>query len=473
MIRVFLFLFLGWTFTTCSSSEIATPETPELPEIEIKINGGPAGKTILVGIISDQQFTADTATMNSDGVVIFEREKPFPTGLYYVLMSNNSSFAILLDNDQTMKLESELNQLTDKMVVKGNLSTDLYYQNQKYEDVFQANIQPINSQLATLSQDDPEYSNLKAKQEKLREDQRTHLQQIFDDYPDSFFTKFKRAAQNPQVRDIRLPDGSIDQQSQVYQYRMEFWDNVDFSNDDLLRTPVIFNKLKRYINELTIQHQDSIIASTDHLVNQIENAPETFKFITNWIALKYEPGKTPIMDGEAILVHIIQNYFTREKAFWADSMTVYGLQQRASEMEASLVGKKGPDVISTDQYGQQKSIYEIDAPYIIVFLYNPTCDHCIEETPQLVKFYREWKPKGVEVFAIAIDTNPNEWKDFIVKNNMDWINVYDPTNRSIYGKYYVDNTPELYVLNKDRIIIAKNLKPNQATTVIERDIAKQ
>jgi hypothetical protein len=50
--------------------------------------------------------------------------------------------------------------------------------------------------------------------------------------------------------------------------------------------------------------------------------------------------------------------------------------------------------------------------------------------------------------------------------------VFDPTNRAIYAKYFVDITPELYVLNKDRIIVGKNLHPDQLEEVFEREFRK-
>jgi peroxiredoxin len=179
------------------------------------------------------------------------------------------------------------------------------------------------------------------------------------------------------------------------------------------------------------------------------------------------------MDPEAVFVTVVENYFTEERAFWASPAEVQGLRTRAGEMSASLVGKKGPDVTANDPTGTPRSIYEIKAPYVVVFLFNPTCDNCMIETPKLVRFYQEWKSKGVEVYAIAIDTDDAEWKAYVKKNNMNWINVFDPSNRSIYGKYYVDHTPELYVLNPDRTIIAKNLKTEQIQTVIERDQRKR
>ena len=106
-------------------------------------------------------------------------------------------------------------------------------------------------------------------------------------------------------------------------------------------------------------------------------------------------------------------------------------------------------------------------------MYNPTCEHCMKETPQLVEWYKKNKNSGVDVFAIAIDTDKNEWTDYIEKNGMEFTNVFDPTNESIYAKYYVNVTPEIYLLNKERKIIAKNLKVFQIDEMINRDRSGQ
>jgi peroxiredoxin len=174
------------------------------------------------------------------------------------------------------------------------------------------------------------------------------------------------------------------------------------------------------------------------------------------------------MDGEAVYVHMINKYFTKEKAIWTDSMTVYGLQQRAGEMAQSLTGQPGPNITVPDVDGNPKTLYDLKAPYLIVYMYNPTCEHCIEETPKLVNFLRG--RNDVEVFAVALDTEVAPWKKFIQDfGTQNWTNVYDPSNRSIYKTYFVDHTPELYLLNADRKIIGKNLKASQIEEVINRD----
>ncbi|HNL39915.1 MAG TPA: TlpA disulfide reductase family protein, partial [Saprospiraceae bacterium] len=191
-----------------------------------------------------------------------------------------------------------------------------------------------------------------------------------------------------------------------------------------------------------------------------------------WIATQYENTKTTVMDGEAVYVHIIKNFFTPELAFWDTPENLEKLQKHVWEMEASLMGRKGPDVAAPNQYGQMKSIYEIQAPIVIVFMYSPDCEHCQEQSPKVEQFYKRWKDKGVEVFGIAVNTTDKEWRDFLVKEGFTFTNVFDPSNRAIYAKYFVDITPELYVLNKDRIIVAKNLNVDQLDTIVEREFRK-
>jgi hypothetical protein len=75
-------------------------------------------------------------------------------------------------------------------------------------------------------------------------------------------------------------------------------------------------------------------------------------------------------------------------------------------------------------------------------------------------------------FGIAVSTTDAEWKAFVKEKGFTFTNVFDPTNRAIYAKYFVDITPEIYVLNKDRIIVGKNLHPNQLDTIFERELKK-
>lgn len=441
----------------------------ESPDIALSIKNITPGKVYLIGTFTGQNYRADSTQVDASGNVRFKRNEPYKPGMFYVVFPNNLNLQLLLDKDQTMSIVADANDIVETIKVTGNTDTQLLYENLVYERNHRDQIDPINQNLNQVKAGTPEHQKLKAQQDALISQRQDDLEKIFQKYPNTFFTNFKRAGQNPLIKDVRRPNGSVDVAKQIYLYRTEFWDNVAFDDERLLYTPVINNKLTRYMEKLTTQHPDSINQSASFLVDKSLNYPEYFKYFANYITLKYEPTKTELMDSEKVYVHMIQKYFTKERAVWSDSMTVQGLQTRAYEMSGSLTGNKGPDVKANDPNGQLKSIYELKSDYIIVYLYNPTCEHCMIETPKLVQYYNQNKNKGIDVFAIGIDTNDKEWKDYIKKNGMTWTNVHDPSNRSIYAKYFVDITPEIYVLNKDRTIIAKNLKVSQIEQVIQKD----
>lgn len=443
--------------------------TSESPDIKITIKGAQPGNVRLIGIYADRQYLADSAKIDASGTIHIKRAEPFKSGLLYVALDKGGAIQLLMDKDQTFTMTTDISDMVTMMQVQGNTDNEIFYKSLKMEGAQQGEISGLSQQMKGQAEDSPQFLAAKKQRDALIATRKSNLEAIFKKHPNSFFTAFKRAGQNPEVKDIRFPDGTLNEVGRVYAYRTEFWDNVDFSDERLLHTPVIANKLKRYIKELTPQHPDSIISAASFLVDKTLQYPTYFQYFANWITIQYDPKETTLMDPQAVYAYMIQNYFTEERAFWSSPAEVQALQTRAYEMASSLIGQQAPDVTSTDQNGQQKSIYEMTAPYIIVYMYNPQCEHCQEQTPKLVQFYNEWKNKGVDVYAIAIDTNDAEWKEYIKKTGMTFTNVYDPTNKSIYAKYYVDQTPELYVLNKDRVIIGKNLKVNQIETIINRD----
>lgn len=465
------------TTTNNNKSEVDNSDKPTVTTVKAARKGGPAEIVLnvknmpdpqasLIGFFAESHFKADTTSVNN-GKIVFTNPEGYDQGLYYVSIGKDKFAQIMLGDDQKFELSLDAEDPLNTIVVKGSEENELFYDNLKYEQDFNIRFADVNNKLKTLSEGSAEYKKLEVEKEALEQERKDVLNKLFKEHPDNLFTKFKMAGQNPEVRK------DLSDKEQVYHFRKEFWDNVDFSDERLIRTPVINNKLKRYIKELTPQNADSIVHYSKILIDKTLQYPEYFKYFSNWVVLEYEAGKSTIMDAEAVFVNITREYFTRERAFWADSMEVYAIINRGREMGNSLVGQKGPNISVTGPDGTPKTLYDSKADYIVVYLYAPSCEHCMEETPKLVQWYNENKNKGCDVYAIALDTEIPEWKDYIAKNNMTFTNVHDPTNRSIYATYYVDVTPELYLLNKDRTIIGKNLKTFQLETVIAKDKEKR
>lgn len=436
-------------------------------EIRFSIDGYNSGFAKIIGIYGDQNFILDSVMIQPTGQFVLKKDSILPQGLYYVLLPDYKNISFILDQHQQFDIKTSKHGFIKNLKSENHLTNKLYFESLQIQE----KLDSLQKLMQNPSVNSPD---LQSEYQQLVSQRTSHFEKCLNNFPDNFYTIFKKAGQNPPFVEVKKPNGDTDTFAQLQLYRNRFWESVDFSDYRLLRTPVISNKLRRFIKELTPQNPDSIIVQSDYIINLALPYKEMFGFISNWIALQYQPTKTTVMDGEAVFVHIIDTYFDENNADWFQPGELEKLKKKTSEMRASLLNKKGPNVVSNAPDGSKKSIYEIEAPYIIVYMYTPNCEHCKAETPKLKAFYDAWKNKGVEVFAIVIETTHDEWKQYIEKNQIsDWINVFDPTNASIYAKYYVDVTPEMYVLNPDRIIIGKNLNANQLSTIIERDRKKR
>ncbi len=460
---LFLLTFSGSAFS----------QKPDSTLIDVQMEGLPTGIARLVGTYGEQNFIIDSAQVSADGHFVIRRKHPLPAGFYSFLLPGQKNFAILLDQaDQFGTLRARLPDIVGTMQVSGLPNTDLLFQTFRYQIRQEPELKQLADVLTKSAPNSPEFQQAKSRQTQLLEERKVYLEGIYKANPTAFFTKFKIAGQNPELVDFRKTNGDLDTLRQLIHYRSHFWDGVDFTDERLLRTPVIVNKLRRYIKELTPQKPDSIIVAADGIIDRVLPHRPYFQFIANWICLQYENTKTTVMDGEAVYVHVIRKYMTRERAFWSNAQDVESLQKHVGEMEASLMGRKGPDVRAQNAEGVYKSIYEMTAPVIVVFMYSPDCEHCQEDAPKIEAIYKQWKDKGVDFYGISVNTTDAEWRAFLKKNNFSFTNVFDPTNRAIYGKYFVDITPELYVLNKNRIIVAKNLHAEQLEEVFRRELKK-
>ena len=441
-------------------------------EIQFEIAGMENGWCRIIGMLGSQNYLLDTIEAKN-GLATLKRDVSISPGLYYFVLPDKKTFLqFLLDSDQYFKLKTDRKNLVQGMVVENSLDNDLFYQNLKFEETFRTKFDSVEKALKAISGSSPDKAYLENQKKKLLQLRKDHLEGFSKDHPGSFFTVFKIAGQNPNLQYPKLPNGKLDTLKQLDLYRKAYWANTSLSDERLLRTPVIFNKLKTFITQLTPQSADSVIKYSDLVIRKSQSCKECFKFITNWIAIQYEKPK--FMGGDAILVHLVDTWFTDELAFWYEEKPeeLKKIRKKVREMRPSLIGKTGQDLLCTNLEGNKESFYSLGTPIKLLFMYSYSCSHCKKRAPVLVEVMKEWKDKGVDVYALCLDPEEDMWKEFVKKHGMEGFhNVFDPDLASrYYWKYHVDITPELYMLDENNIIVAKDLHPNQLPKMLKKHL---
>jgi thiol-disulfide isomerase/thioredoxin len=452
-----------------------TLNAQKIHQFNVKITGYTEGSSVkLVGNYAEQNFLADTARFGAEGKITFKSAEGFAEGMYYLLLPDdrNCSFFIV-NGEENFTIRSAKDNLTLGMTAEGSLENQLYFENNQYQAALEAKFNSINQQVQRAQ--GAEQAALKAQLQPLLDERDAKILALRGQYPNALFPKFKQAGQNPKIRFSFRPDGALDTAATMVNFRKDWWNGCDFTDARLVRTPVFFNKLKKYIDEYTPQSPDSLIVSIDYLMAKMLNNKELQKPTLGWLLGKYKPMQTKLMDGEAVYSYLVLKYMSPDLFPDLDDKDRKTTLDRAQEMRSSLIGMIGQNVWGKDKNGIKRSLYDLNSPIKIVYIYYTDCEHCKEETPKLREVYNKWNKRGVEIFSIGANVKERtDWLNFEKNYGINWTNVMDPLLESKFNeKYFVDNTPEIYVLDKNFRIIAKNLKPEQLTEIFERELGKQ
>ncbi|MEM6267891.1 MAG: TlpA disulfide reductase family protein [Bacteroidota bacterium] len=463
-------LLLGWLLMGSLAMAVRTDHVNAGAKITFNVQGLPDGYCRIIGMIGNQNYLLDSIKA-SGGTATLIRNEPLDGGLYYFVFPDQVTFIqFLVDKEQEFTMKTNKASLIERMQVSGSTDNKLFYESLRFEQEFQQRYDSVTKAMEKIPGSSPSKPYLNILKDKLLNSRKDQVQKYAKEYPNSFFTFFKVAGQNPELQRPQRPGGGLDTLKQLYLYRQSYWKNTPLDDERLLRTPVIYNKLNTFIKKLTPQVPDSIIKYADYVIDRSLKCKECFKFITNWIAIEYEKPK--ILGGDAILVHIVDKYFTDELAFWyaETPKELNKIRRKVNEMRPSLIGNTGQDLACRNVNGQIENLYSLKTPYKILFMYSYSCHHCQERAPVLREVFDQMKGI-IDVYALCLDPEEDRWREFINKYNIQpFHNVIDPNMDSrYYRKYHVDVTPELYILDQNNRIIAKDLHPNQVADIIAKN----
>ncbi len=182
------------------------------------------------------------------------------------------------------------------------------------------------------------------------------------------------------------------------------------------------------------------------------------------------------MDG--VYVHIAENYMAKGKTPWIDTAQQRQVLEVVKAISPTLMGKKAPNFTVQLEDKKNISLYDIQSPYTVLIFWAPDCLHCQQSLPLLNTFYSTYKDKGVQVFAVCIKLNDQEkncWT-YIDKNQFTgWINASDQTggDASIQTQYNIKTTPKVYVLDKNKTIVVKDIGVENLEEVFKRLISEK
>lgn len=124
------------------------------------------------------------------------------------------------------------------------------------------------------------------------------------------------------------------------------------------------------------------------------------------------------------------------------------------------VGDKYTDFTEQNISGKNISLSDYNGKVVLLEFWGTWCGPCREGNPELVKIYNDFKNKGFNILGVAADSDKDYWMKAVKQDGLIWENVTDlkgDQNKAalIYGVSYY---PSNYLINKEGVIIAKDLQ---------------
>lgn len=441
--------------------------------ISLKIEGVAAGDVLLAYHFGDRQFLKDTARQVQAGYFVFEGQQRLDQGMYLVVLPGQQFFEVIIDENQHFEITTKMGEFIEKTKFEGSPDNEAFYEYMRFISHNSTEMTGIRQELASEGLNQARRNELNQAIQMINDAVSQHQKEYIIRFPNGLFSKVLLAQQEPELPDAPVgPDGNPDQLFLYQLYKKKFWDNIDFKDDRLLRTPVYQNRLRTFFSNVVVQIPDSVIAEADKLIEKTRANPEMFKYTVWFITNHFE--RSQIMGHDAVFVHMIETYYMTGQTPWVEAENLRRISERAMKLKPLLIGKVAPDIIMFRPDRSRIPLHSVNASFVVLYFWDSECSHCRRVTPELKSMSERLKPQGVEVFAVNTEADAEIWLNAVQSYGLaSWINVNDPANLSGYReKYDLFATPVIYLLDKDKRIIAKRITVEQVGEIIQHEMQR-
>lgn len=493
---------LVFSLVFCMLSFYASAQTGY--DIKINLKNSKDTLAYLTFYQLDKTYVKDTCTHIKNGKIFFKGKGKLDRGVYS-----------LISQDKKILFDFVIDESNQKMTINSDATSEYYSDlsssDSKSENDFFNYIRFVSGQNSKL---DPTLQLSKGKSKKdsiaLVKEKRTELDKEVKDYENNFILQHKgtyfadviNLKMDKVLQDVpKASNGRPDSIAVFKYYKKHFWDGVNFQEDGMVRTPFFAPKLKFYLENIVSKHPDSVSVAVDQIIDRTKPGSTFNKLMISHLTYMFETSK--IMGFDKVFVHIVDRYFKTGKAkgIYDDESVVGKVIKRSDKLKPLLVDAVAPDLYmirSSDRdkvakmgfeqaktsdevtklfYANQPEIlksfltlHSIKADYTILVFWDVDCSHCKVEIPKLLNTYHELLNEHVDVKVYAVYTQHEgeKYLKYLADNKVDWINVYDGVHyNNVAEKYDIYSTPVIYLLDKNKVIKAKQIGADQVKDVLK------
>jgi peroxiredoxin len=440
-------------------------------EISLTVSGLRDSSVYLAYHFGDKQYLRDTVKLDSRGHGVFSGPEILPQGIYMIVLPGKQYFEFLASDDQVFSVSCNYNDYYNTLKFTGSEENSAFIEYQKKWTSMQKQVQAIYKRLQANKQNSDSVKALDEMQKKQEESMKSYLRNVISKNGNNLLAVLVKSMLPVEVPEFKIPEGTHNPDSvswvRKYNYNKDhFFDNIDLTDERILRTPILYARMEAYFTNVIIQYPDSINRAIDRIIGKCESNYKVFQFVSVFLFNHFRESE--IMGHDAVMVKLADDIYLSGKADWTTKEFRDDLAKQVELLRNNLIGMKAKDLVMDSYSGKYVSLYDIEKDFTILYFWEPNCGHCKEATPKLKDYYEKVRNLGVEVFAVCTISDKEAWSKYIEENGITWINGWDPDRKTHFDFYYnVQSTPMIYILDRNKKIIAKKLSVDDIPSFID------
>jgi thiol-disulfide isomerase/thioredoxin len=420
--------------------------------------------------LGDKQYIKDTISLDKKGSGVFSGAEELPQGIYMIVLPGKQYFEILISTGQHFSASCSFADYFNTLKFTGSDENTAFVTYQKKWIEMQKRASGISKRLQNNRENPDSVNILSGMQKKQEETMKSYLHNVIKDNNGNLLSVLVKAMLPVEIPAVSIPQGTRNPDSvkwiKNYLYNKDhFFDNIDLTDERLVRTPILQARLNTFFTNVLIQSPDTINKEIDKIMDRVKGNNKVYQFISVYLFNHFRESE--IMGHDAVVVKLADDIYLSGKADWVSKEFKDDLRKQVDRIRPNLIGKKAENLVMDSYKGRFVSLYDIEKDFTVLYFWEPDCGHCAEATPKLKAWYDKNKDSGVEVFSVCTTADKPKWQKYIEEHKLDWINGWDPERRTNFGYYYnVEATPTIYILDRNKIIIAKKLSVDDIDSFI-------
>ncbi len=413
------------------------------------VNGHTLSNVYLMSILGEKQKIIDTAFSSIDGSFEFTLKKDFPVGMYAITAGPNQVIEILYNKENIRFISSGTGNDGNVQIIE-SVENLIWYDYLYLKALNQYKMEVIETILVNYPPDDDYFTISKTKYQQLQDLITNRSMELVKNNPKTFASRLI-LVDKPNF----APSELSDLEKQEYLIKHHF-DNTDFTDTLILRSNTLTSKIVKYLSlhqrpGLTQQQlEDRLIIAVDSVLTKAVVEQQVYEAVVEFLIKGFET-----IGFERGLEHIAEQNQLDELC--VNSERKAELENKLELIRKLSIGKIAPDFSVKDFNGKTVTLSEIDSEKTILVFWASWCPHCIEIMPVLQEFYNSTTRDKLEIIAISVDANEQDFLDAIKSHGLNWTNIAELKgwNGLTVEEYGIAATPTIFILDKDKKILAK------------------